>query len=230
MTTHPDPMTCPKCGQPHDRCAGHNRRGLPCGQWPLADQRVCGLHGGRSPRALAAAERRGREREARQAVALFAARRDIDPSEALLELVRWTAGEVDYWRERVRLLGDDELTWGVTRVKDGGDDRGTTEEAKPHIAYVMYAEAAKRLESHAVAALRAGVEERRVRVAEGQGQAFAGAQRAILDGLWAVLSAVLEAYPEALATATEAWQRAVMEVVPRELRALAAAADGPVAP
>jgi hypothetical protein len=74
--------------------------------------------------------------EARHAVDLFAARRDIEPCAALLELVQWTAEEVDYCRQQVRALDEDDLTWGRGSEK-GGDDRGTTADTKLNIAYVM---------------------------------------------------------------------------------------------
>jgi hypothetical protein len=32
-----------------------------------------------------------------------------------MELVQWTAGEVDYWRQRVRQLEEGGLTWGMTK-------------------------------------------------------------------------------------------------------------------
>lgn len=110
--------------------------------------------------------------QAQRDVILFGARRDIHPAEALLELVQWTAGEVDYWRQRVRELDESDLTWGITRVKDDGDDRGTTEEARPNIAYSMLRDASDRLEKYSTAALRAGVSERLVQVAEQQGAQF----------------------------------------------------------
>ncbi|NUO35651.1 MAG: hypothetical protein HOQ27_11390, partial [Dermatophilaceae bacterium] len=108
------------------------------------------------------------------------------PAEALLELVHWTAGEVDYWRARVVELADtneDALTWGVTKTKDGGDDRGTTEEAGPNVAYRMLTDASNRLAAYAAAALKAGVEERRVRLAEKQGSLVADVIRGILTDL-----------------------------------------------
>lgn len=125
----------------------------------------CKLHGGSTPAHRTAAA----VTQAKRDVVLFGARRDIHPAEALLELVQWTAGEVDYWRSRVRQLDEEQLTWGVTKVKEEGHDKGTTYEAKPNIAYAMLREASDRLERYAASALKAGVDERRVRVAEQQG-------------------------------------------------------------
>jgi hypothetical protein len=72
----------------------------------------CRMHGGASPRSKAKAKERIQDAEARHAVEIFAARRDIEPGAALLELVQWTAGEVDYCRQQARALDEDDLTWG----------------------------------------------------------------------------------------------------------------------
>jgi hypothetical protein len=130
----------------------------------------CKLHGGSTPAHKTAAA----VTQAKRDVVLFGARRDIHPAEALLELVQWTAGEVDYWRSRVRVLDEEALTWGVTKVKEEGHDKGTTYEAKPNIAYSMLVQASDRLEKYAASALKAGVDERRVRVAESQGTQLLG--------------------------------------------------------
>jgi len=137
-------------------------------------------------------------------VALFGARKDIEPGAALLELVQWTAGEVDFWRQEVRLIERDDLTWGVTREKSGGEDFGTTTEAKPALAYVMLTAASDRLARYCVEAIRAGIDERRVQIAESQGALVAEAIRRILQDLG--LSPDQESR--------------VAEVVPRHLRAL----------
>jgi hypothetical protein len=139
----------------------------------------CKLHGGSMQNHKTAAV----TTQARRDVTLFGARIDIHPADALLELVQWTAGEVDYWRQRVRVLEEHDLTWGVTRVKEGGDDRGTTEEAKPNVAYVMLVDASNRLEKYSTAALKAGVDERRVKLAEQQGMLVQGVLIAVLGEL-----------------------------------------------
>src|SRR5690606_36576839 len=67
------------------------------------------------------------------------------------------------------------------------------------------------------AALKAGVEERRVRLAEKQGQLVAGVIRRVLVGMLEQLLATGIA-----ATLRKVWQASVVEIVTRELRALAA--------
>lgn len=186
--------------------------GKQCARYAIEGGKVCRAHGGASKQVRAAAKRRREEAKAVKAVALFAAPVDVDPSQALLDLVHWTAGEVTYWRTQVQALAGenaDALTWGKTKHVEGAGAEGyvnqDTEEAAPHIAYRMLTDAQDRLAKYATAALRAGVEERRVRLAEQQGELVAGAIRAILTdlGLTAEQSA------------------RVPEVVPRHLRLLA---------
>lgn len=158
---------------------------------------------------------------------------DVSPTEALLEEVRWTAGHVRWLRDRVQELETAALVWGRTktereaggedRITFGGpeaDDEDTTgwvdasaapvskviETAGPNIWLDLYDRERKHLVNVATAALKAGVEERRVRLAEQQGELVAGAIRAILSDLG--LSPEQEAR--------------VVEVVPRHLRALGA--------
>lgn len=191
-----------------ERQAAGKQPGAPCRKPPIRGLDVCATHGGNSTRARAAGQRRQAEDQARRDVALFGGRRDVDPAQALLELVQWTAGEVDYWRARVREVADtdeDALTWGVTKTKTGGDDHGTTSEAKPNVAYVMLVDASNRLAQYAAAALKAGVEQRRVELAEREGALLAGVIRAILTDL----------------DLSPAQQLLVGEVVPRHLRAIA---------
>lgn len=203
-------MTTPRDNDDLDptRCRARNRRGTQCGRRPIPGATVCNLHGGKAPQVLAAARRRVQEAEAREAAERFAARVDVHPAQALLELVHYQAGIVAYWRARVEDITDDDLEWGVTRTKTGGDDHGTTEEAAAHVAYRLLVEAQDKLAAYASAALKAGVEERRVRLAEQQGQLVADVIRGILSDLR------LSPEQEAL----------VSEVVPRRLRALVAPA------
>ena len=191
------------------RCKATARSGEQCRRPSMKGGTVCASHGGKSPQVKAAAARRLAEQEAAKAARLFAAPVDIDPARALVELVQWTAGEVAYWREQVRALADgnpDALTWGITREKQGGEDHGTTLEAKPNVAYLMLTDAQDRLAKYAAAALKAGVEERRVKLAEDQGALVAQVIRSILDQL----------------NLTSEQQARVPEVVPAQLRLLTA--------
>jgi hypothetical protein len=171
-------------GKPEVTCGADNGTEGGCGLsagWGTNHKGTgrCRKHGGNTPTHVKSAV----VAEAKRDVVLFGGRRDIHPADALLELVQWTAGEVDYWRHRVRLLDEHDLTWGVTRVKEGGDDRGTTEEAKPNVAYAMLVDASNRLERYSASALKAGVDERRVKIAEQQGTLLHGVLVAVLGEL-----------------------------------------------
>lgn len=179
------------CGLEHPKgCHAHTIRDgtrRPCRAPATTGLTVCYRHGGATPTAKAKAARARTQIAAGRAVARLGMSVDMHPAEALVDLVHWTAGEVAYWRDVVTTIeatgGHKALTWGRTKVKEGGDDRGTTEQAAPHIAYQMLTSASDRLATYAAAALRAGVDERRVQLAERQGQLVADVIRGVLAAL-----------------------------------------------
>ncbi|MCV2395942.1 hypothetical protein OEB99_16625 [Actinotalea sp. M2MS4P-6] len=214
----------------HPSCTGHSKRrhGGPCTNPRVTGLDVCRSHGGASPQSRAKAARARETQAAERAVATLGLAVDISPTEALLEEVRWTAGHVQWLRGKVQELDearhladhaeeDDDaeiesaigdgrhaLVWGTTKVKSGGDDAGTTQEAKPSIWYALYAAERAHLVTVCAAAIKAGVEERRVRLAEQQGDLVATVIRRILDAL----------------NLTPTQLEQVPVVVPRELRAI----------
>lgn len=200
-------MTCERCGQVHAKCKAHTRAGKPCRTAPVIGQAVCRMHGGSSPQAKSAAARRQEERAAVLAVETLGLPRDISPTDALLEEVRWTAGHVQWLRAKVQDLQEDDLEWQQTKETTGVNG-GTTHEAKPSIWYALYTNERAHLVKVTVAAITAGIEERRVRIAESQGALVADVIRRILAEL----------------QLTPGQQELVATVVPRQLRALAGAA------
>ena len=190
--------------------------GVQCARYAIEGASTCRVHGSGSRKAKAAAARRVEEakaaREAEKAVTTLGLSRDVSPSEALLEEVRWTAGHVDWLRDRVREVERDELVWGKTKWKQvesaDGPIEETVETASTSVWYDLYEKERKHLVTVCTAALRAGVEERRVRLAEAQGAQVAEVIRAILDDL----SLTLEQ------------QQKVATVVPARLRLLAGGA------
>jgi hypothetical protein len=216
------PWDCPDCGEVHPRgCHAHrtvrdddgNAIGrAPCRKAASTGLTVCTAHGGKTPNARAKSAKARAELAAAREVTRFGRRVQVHPAEALVDLVHWTAGEVAYWREKVAEVeaadGVTGLTWGRTVEVDkrSGEFPGVdvTEEAKPHVAYAMLVDASNRLATYAAAALRAGVDERRVQLAERQGTAIASAIRAILD---------------ALQLTPEQWERVPL-IVPAQLRLL----------
>ena len=158
----------------------------------------------------------------------------VSPTEALLEEVTWTYVHVQWLRTKVQDLemresqvlvieGDDEdaepvtiarpgghaLIWGQVeyKAKTGGDDWGNTtvDRAGPNAWYELYSRERDRLIKVCSEAIRAGIEERRVQLAEQQGALVAEAIRRILDDL--------NLSPEQLSQ--------VASIVPRHLRAIA---------
>lgn len=257
-----DPVNCPKCDTPHARengkptCTSHNRAGRPCQNGPLPGQKVCRMHGGRSPQAQAAAERRQGEARARGALESFGAPAEgvADPGSVLVGLIEVSSGLVDFYREQIRDLEPGALVWGVTKTKataagsmlltfgntgledDEDAEVGLTDFGSAPAAEVeskaavsmwlrLFNEERDRLANLAVAALRAGVAERPIQLAEQQGQVVTNVIRQILDPLLTVVVALVGRLGPADgwrgAFVTE-WGRAVAEVVQRHLRLLAA--------
>ncbi|MFJ2298134.1 hypothetical protein [Oerskovia paurometabola] len=218
---------CERCGQTHPGCTGHTkngpRAGQPCAR-PCKPGETCNSHGGAAPQVARARARREQEAEAARQVATLGLPVDITPTDALLQEVQWTAGHVQWLRTKVQEQDEQELVWGETKTVEKtasqwpGTD--TTESAAPSIWYQLYAKERAHLVAVCTAALKAGVEERKVRLAEQQGDIVVAVIRRILDGLYAhLLAAGLTADQ-----LTDAWQTAIADVVPRELRAIAGGA------
>jgi hypothetical protein len=134
---------------------------------------------------------------------------EISPADALLQEVHRTAGHVAWLGERIQSLTPDDLVWSTAREVDKratetpGID--TTQAAVEHAWVRLYREERAHLAAVSKAALAAGIEERRVRLAESQGALLAGVIRAVLGDL--------DLTPVQLERAAEA--------VPRHLRSVA---------
>jgi hypothetical protein len=198
------------------RCWGKAKStGKQCTKWAMKGQKVCRTHGGAAPQNLAKAQERISEQKAAALVATYGLKIETTATEALLDEVQWTAGHVAWLRERVQEIesvadgddGENALVWGVTKKKTGGQDFGTTAEAVPSIWLRLYQQERAHLVKVCAEAIKAGIEERRIQLAEQQGALVAQAIRKILGEL--------QLTPEQ--------QARVPEVVPRHLRALASA-------
>ncbi|MGC3953420.1 MAG: hypothetical protein QM804_04060 [Propionicimonas sp.] len=143
------------------------------------------------------------EQAARKAAVQLSLPVDVSPDQALLDEVQRCAGLVAFYEAKVREIADadpQELVWGVTR--DGKD--GPVYEAKTNVWLKLWNEERDHLVEVSAATLRAGVEERRVRLVEAEGLLVASVIRRVLDALHLT--------PEQAAL--------VPTVVPRELRNL----------
>ena len=191
-------------------CTSKTRDGDRCKNPPLPGQDVCRMHGGSSPQARAAAQRRLQTAAAQAAAHRLGVPIETSPQQALLDEVHRAAGMVAYYGQKVRELADDDakkLVHGITKVETReGFQAGITKAAEPavNVWLKLWNEERDRLTAVSVAAMRAGIEERRVLLAEQQGAMIAGAIRRILDRL----------------NLTPDQRVLVGEIVPAELRAL----------
>lgn len=166
----------------------------PCGKskgWGTNHPGVgrCKLHGGASPQA----EVSGVVQLARREAAVMGSPIDnLRPEEALLECIRISGGEVRYASERIAEIDPDEAVGPVVTTRplkwekgaESPDDR-VEEHGGPalHIWIEVRHRAMDRLVNYTKVAIAAGLEERRVRVAEEQGHLLAEAVRGILCDL-----------------------------------------------
>lgn len=178
---------------------------MQCGNPPIRGASTCRMHGSAAPAARAKAAANVARREAEKALAGFGVLRPVDPAQALLEEVWRSAALVALYESIVTNLDQADLVWGIVRRKEGGDDHGTTWQAAPNVWLGLLNEERDRLAARCVAALKAGLEERQVQLAEREGELIASVIHGILGDLR--LSA--------------AQQQLVRTVVPRHLRAIA---------
>lgn len=121
---------------------------------------------------------------------------DVEPHEALLECIRIAAGEVQYASMRIAELDESEavgaaratLTRPLKEEKGAEDPAHLVEEVRLeapqlHVWIRVRQHAMDRLVNYSATALKAGLEERVVRVAERQGHMLAEAIRGVLRDL-----------------------------------------------
>ncbi|GAA0528664.1 hypothetical protein GCM10010172_06580 [Paractinoplanes ferrugineus] len=197
----------PKCGGKR-RAAESN--GAPCTRpagWGTDHPGTgrCKLHGGATPSHVAA----GKKALALAAVNTFGLPREVDPRDALLEEIYRTAGAVDWLHQQVVKLEAEQVTWGKAEEveKQAGEFPGvdTTHKASVNVWVELWQKERKHLVDVSKAAIAAGLEERKVRLAEQQGAMLAGVIKNILGDL----------------DLTQEQQAKVGTVVPRHLRAVA---------
>lgn len=132
----------------------------------------CKFHGGNTPAGITHAERL----RAAEAVATFGLPISVTPQDALLQEVHRTAGTVAYLEGVVRELDQSGL-------KQRTHDNKGMEWEKPAVWVDMYQEERKHLVRVAAEAIKCGVAERAVALAEAQGQMLAQVIKAILTDL-----------------------------------------------
>lgn len=222
---------CPKCGIEAcgKHCLGRKKQPPhgPCTQAAGAGTDHpgigrCKLHLGSTRNHAKAAQ----AVKARQAVAAFALPREIEPHQALLDaLYRW-AGMVTYLAGVIAEFdSDDEL-------KQLSIGAGREKFERPAVWVDMYGAALKEQARVAKACVDAGIDERRIRLAEEHGRALDAVLRGVLGDVFAVLGRVLAAELGGMAAAIleRIMRDEVPAIVRRRVMALAAASsDGRVA-
>jgi hypothetical protein len=165
-------------GSERERCTARSKRsGERCGRWPSKGSTVCSTHGGAAPQVKRKARERVEQEAAEKAVRSFGGPVDVDPHTALLQELHRTAGHVAWLGDVVADLEKDKL-WGLT-----GGAAGGIPEAKPSVWVGMYQQERMHLAKVAKLCVDAGIEERRIRLAEDAGRQLAAVIRAIVGRL-----------------------------------------------
>jgi hypothetical protein len=189
----PDRAKCPTdCdGSDHTYCRGHTNAWQDCTQWRIRGGKVCKTHGGSAKQVKAAAKRRLGEERARTAVATYGLPVEIDPGTALLEEVSRSAGHVRWLRDVVQELDADALVWGekTTSHQSGQSVEGPVDvttnvsAAGVNVWLELYLKERDHLRKVCTDALKAGIAERQVQLAEQAGERAGQWLRASLDVL-----------------------------------------------
>lgn len=178
-----DPVTCgakTRAGKPCRLPAGHGTTHPGVGR--------CRRHGGASPQA----EMAGQVMLARREAMVMGVPLDVQPQDAIVQCIKIAAGEVQYASDRIAELEPGQavgpiVTTRPRKLEKGADARADrVEEHGPpalHIWIQVRHQAMDRLVTYSKVAIAAGIEERRVRLAEEQGQLLAQAIRGILADL-----------------------------------------------
>lgn len=161
---------------PSRQCTAKSQRsGNQCKRPAITGGTVCAFHGGSAKQVKAKAAKRIAEQAAQVAIATYGLPRDIDPHAALIEELHRTAGHVAW-------LGM------IVAELDSEDGRGKLIEKtmfgeQPAIWIKLYADERRHFTDVAKVCIGANIEERRVKIAEEQGQLLATAIRGILTDL-----------------------------------------------
>ena len=144
-------------------CSARRSNGEPCRKPPIKGGTVCSTHGGQAPQVKAAAKRRVAAAQASLAVQRFGLDQEVDPADALLGEVARTAGMARWLGEQVAAMADLDVV--------PSPEFAAWQAERQHLARVSKA------------ALDAGVEARRVALAEDQAERLAAAIMAVVTGL-----------------------------------------------
>lgn len=163
---------------PHGKkCGAKTRSGGTCGKpagWGTESRfGRCRLHGGATPSGKKNAEKQ----QAEAAVEFYGLPREIDPHSALVEELHRTAGHVAFLGTAIRegeIKAEQTPTGKRRKVPFDGAFGG------PSLYVALYQQERKHFTEIAKTCIAVGIEERRVQLAEQQGELIASLIRAIL--------------------------------------------------
>lgn len=171
-------MTPAKSRQGQDLCGAKKRNGEPCGA-PAGSGTdhlgigCCKHHGGSTPNHVKSAN----VEKANRAAETFGLPREIDPHTALIEELHRTAGIVAWYGQQIAALEDGQFHESI-----GGSGGGETQQ-ELHVFVRALERERKHFTDVARVCISVGIEERRVQLAEQQGQLLAEVIRGVLEDL-----------------------------------------------
>lgn len=165
------------------QCEGFNKQGRPCGIEPAKGARMCYRHGGKARQVAQKARQRALVQDnapEMRRLRIDSYRGIDDPARALMDLVASKSAEIQFLSHLETTLhteyGDDVYAWHKAETTENKITGETVKhKAGPHPVITQRRQAEKDLATIASDALRAGVEERRVRLAELQVKAVSDA-------------------------------------------------------
>lgn len=200
---------CKRCDDPHMQlngkasCHSHIYNSDPpiaCRANPVDGEygSVCRSHGGTAPRQVNMAKKRRGLAAIHTEMGRLGGQIDVDPSEAMIIMVREAASNVVFLRGLVEQLHGEVGAEGPTIIDDNGVAKvsdawvgaGVAQrtspddwKADPHVLVKMYNDERDRLVKYAKMCRDAGVDERMVQIAEAQGMWLVSAIDRVLDHL-----------------------------------------------
>lgn len=159
------------------RCVRIKKDGEQCLGWKAKGTPLCSKHGSRAPHIAAAGKRRQQQAQAEADCRRLSVPIEKDAGEALMDELYRTLGWVNTYELFVQdLTLELDSAWGAIY---GGKDGYDTGERKPHVVIELLDRERKHLKDVTVAILKAGIDERRVRLAEAEAKRFAQVVAAI---------------------------------------------------
>lgn len=159
-----------------------------CKRAPVVGLRVCSIHGGRSPKAVAKAARKRAAIEIEAALITYGLPVEISAEDALYEELYRSVGHVRWLQSRVQALAPEALIWGETvtvvankeATEFPGVDVTKTESAAVHVWLDLYSRERRHMVDVADKIARLNLEERRVRIDEQKATVLTDVLRAVL--------------------------------------------------